>query len=151
MSWTKEAAASAIAEALRMFVAAAKEAGAQTVPATPLPRLPKNFARWAWVGQERMWYPGDDPRLMRGVFHPSWDMKYFPDGVEDKIEKWAYIYAHLCGHKPAKVARLVARIRADTVWLRRSVEARRRMAEEIVRQQSRHTTSLAAEAVAWKL
>lgn len=164
MTWSADMAVSAVESALVDFGVAVAEASRDTVPATPMPRLPKGFAEWAIVPsatyrEESPWGIGSDarsdPRLRsRGQLPNSPPAQYhwrpgYPSGRDEA--KWAFVLAHLCGFKPAKVARLVARIRADAAWLRRSAEARRKMAAEIVRQQAAAADMISATGVAVKL
>lgn len=52
-----------------------------------------------------------------------------------------------CGGRPRKILRALRRIQAATAWCRARTEGRKRMAEEILRQQAKAVTVSEAEAV----
>ncbi|MEM4204584.1 MAG: hypothetical protein QXS54_10995 [Candidatus Methanomethylicaceae archaeon] len=105
-----------------------------TIPSTPLPRV-KSFR----LSKEIVFYM--EPKA---TFRFAIENLRFT--LELSIDNITYSILEVSGYKPRDVLRIVRRIEAIMDWFRRRIEGRKRMAEEILRQQRKFVEALEAEA-----
>jgi len=106
-----------------------------TVPRTPIPR-PRIFqitprVRWPYIRSDG----GVQWSLCMSRKYPLHLQKTLDNILND------------CHYQPRAFLRALRRIQAATEWCRARTDGRRRMAEEILRQQAKAVESLEAEAV----
>jgi hypothetical protein len=123
--------------ALRELDQAVTELCRETMPHTPLPR-PHIFELWPGVswpaieeGRPRYDYLSERRSERRYTRY----VEYYPP---EEIIK-------MCGGQPRQILRVLRKIQAAAAWCRARAEGRRRMAEEILRQQRRAVEVLEAE------
>lgn len=109
-----------------------------TVPSTPMPRhrvfhITHNIV-WpvVWNGKPR-W------KTIRISKHSTYSIEY-------ECKKIASNIVESCGYQPRKILAVLRRLQAATAWCEARAEGRRRMAEEILRQQANAVEALNAEA-----
>jgi hypothetical protein len=110
-----------------------------TVPSTPMPRH-----RVFHITHNIVWPVAWDGK-------PSWKTIYFEASkkscsIEYECKTVASNIAKSCGYQPRKILAVLRRLQAATAWCEARAEGRRRMAEEILRQQAGAVEALSAEA-----
>lgn len=125
-----------LAEAVRDLYSAAIEMAKSTIPRTPMPRI-RRFAI-----TERMSWPYTDSQGTPDVEKVLVEGRGFMSLRSEDVAREVF---YECEGQPKKILRALRRIQAATVWCRARAEGRRRMAEEILKQQKRAVEVLEAE------
>jgi len=153
-SWDSRAHKEVLQAALGDFLASVCEMLAPTEPSTPPPR-PRVFelAPGVWWPRYKRetgevdWFvlsfadpPASFDRRLRVGDGRVYCVSYYGDR-QDAAE----FFLEKCGSKPRLVLRTLRRIQAAAAWCRARAEGRKRMAEEILRQQAASVQALEAE------
>ena len=120
-----------LCDALLELRSAVRELVQDTTPKTPLPR-PRSFVFYSGVG-----WPGGPQRTWVNYIRVDSSDYEIAHGTGRDLRAYAERLAERCGYQPRKVLRLQRRIMAAAAWCRARAEGRRRMAQEILRQQAR--------------
>jgi hypothetical protein len=126
-------------EALHELRAAVRELMQDTTPKTPLPRARK-FVFYPGVH----WPGGPEGAWVNYIRADSSDYEFVKTWERD-LEAYAKRLVERCGYQPRKVLRIQRRIMAAAAWCRARAEGRRRMAQEILRQQARALETIESE------
>lgn len=130
-----------LSSALMELGAAIRELLAPTEPSTSLPQ-PRFFylvdGRVVWPFCDRT----GEVRWSELEIDGTYDWFTSPASAERAARR----LIELAGYQPRKILRTLRRIQAATAWCRARAEGRKRMAQEILRQQGRAVEALEAEA-----
>jgi hypothetical protein len=118
-------------EALLELRAAVRELMQETTPETPLPRA-RSFVFYPGV----RWPGGPKGNWVNYIRVESSDYEVGRNW-DSELQALAKRLVERCGYQPRKVLRVQRRIMAAAAWCRARAEGRRRMAQEILRQQAR--------------
>jgi hypothetical protein len=118
-------------EALLELRAAVRELMQDTTPKTPLPRS-RSFVFYPGVS----WPGGPEGNWINYIRVDSSDYEVAKNW-DSELQALAKRLVERCGYQPRKVLRVQRRILAAAGWCRARAEGRRRMAQEILRQQAR--------------
>jgi len=118
-------------EALLNLRAAVRELIQDTTPKTPLPRA-RSFVFYPGV----RWPGGPEGNCINYTRVDGSDYE-LAKGWDSELQALAKRLVERCSYQPRKVLRVQRRILAAAAWCRARAEGRRRMAQEILRQQAR--------------